>query len=250
MGPTSKLNGYLNKKKIDDMTLTWLDKHISLTADNYYSMNKLCSLIHNIRTFSRIGTFIEYLSNELTEQIILIVSGSFGSQIIPKIHSFPLIDSIYIFCQNKTQHRLWAKNFKKIQGVFNDIDFLCLHLRKQKLYQEDFIKTKSSLDQSNPFQFIEYLKEPDYRYEQDKNDFLSDYMENEALPVSDMIDRDFNEDKNENLDSYLMYFSSNNIIEKFHLNNCIQHSNTVIPFIRQTDQKTFDNGIFFRIQFF
>jgi hypothetical protein len=136
MAPPYKLNSNFNKKKIDDMTLTWLDKSISRTDDNYYSMYKLNYLIHNIRTFTRIDTFIDYLTNEITERIILIVSGSLGFQIIPKIHCFPLIDSIYIFCQNKTIHRLWAKNYNKVQGVFNDIDLLCLHLRKEKLFQD------------------------------------------------------------------------------------------------------------------
>jgi hypothetical protein len=125
MGPTCKLN--VNKNKIDDMTLIWLDNSISQSDDNYYSMNKLCCLIQNIRTFSQIDRFIKYLNDELNEKIILIVSGSLGCEIIPKIHNYYLIDSIYIFCQNQTKHRLWAKSFNKIQGVFNDIDFLCLN---------------------------------------------------------------------------------------------------------------------------
>jgi len=245
MGPIYKLNEYSNKTKIDNMTLIWLDKSISRTDDNYYSMYKLCYLIQNIRTFNRIDTFIQYLSNELTEQIILIVSGSFGSQIISEIHNFPFIDSIYIFCQNKTKHRLWAKDFNKVQGVFNDIDLICLHLRKEKLFQEHFIKNNSSVDkQSNSFKFIEHLNEPDYQSEQDKIDFLSDCTENEALPVLDIIDQNLNEYKNENLDRYLMYFSSNDIIERVDLNDCVEQSNTVIPFIQQTNQKYFDNGNF------
>ncbi len=127
MAPTYKSNGGLYKKKIDDMTLIWVDKTISRTDENYYSLSQLGNLVHNIHTFTRVETFIEYLNNELNEKIILIISGTLGCEIIPKVHSFPLIESIYVFCQNKTKHQLWAKNFNKIQGVFNDIDFLCLN---------------------------------------------------------------------------------------------------------------------------
>jgi hypothetical protein len=77
-------------------------------------------------------------------------------------------------------------------------------------------------------------------------------MDNQALPVSDMINQDFDEYKDENIDSYLMYFSSNDNIEKVDLNDCVEHSNTVVPFIQQTHQKYFDNGkvFFFLLNFY
>lgn len=240
MGPTHKSNSSFRKKKIDDMTLVWLDQNISSrTDDNYYSMFKLSHLFHNIRTFTSINSFVQYLIDELNEQAIIIISGSFGDKVIPTIHNHPFIDSIYIFCQNKIKHELWAKNYNKIQGVYTDIDFICIYIIKEKLYQ-NHSKFKSSFDES--LKFIEHLEEKDnYEYEQIKEEFLSYYIDNQALLVSETI----NEDMDENIDSYLMYFSSNDTPENVNLNDCVQQSNTVIPFIKQTDQKYFDNGKMF-----
>jgi hypothetical protein len=247
MGPTNKSNGCLRRKKIDNMTLIWLDKRIGRTDENYYSMKRFCDLFNNIRTFNRIDSFIDYLYNEVNEAIILVVSGSFGSQIIPKIHLFNLIDSIYIFCENKTKHQLWAKDFHKIHGVYNDIDLLCLYLRKTKLFQPNdeyhSIKKKSSSNQSSPLQYIECLIQPDHSNEQVKNEFMSYYSENQAQPVSDIIDRDSCHNKNENIDSFLIYFCDDKV-RKVDMDNDVAQSNTVIPFIQQKDQPNIDNGKF------
>jgi hypothetical protein len=209
MGPTHKCTVRLKKKRFDDVTLIWLDRSIARTDDNYYSMKRLCNLFNNIRTFSRIDGFINYLNDGLDEKIILVVSGSLGEEIIPKIHSFHLIDSIYIFCQNKTKHQLWAKDYSKIQGVYNDIDTLRLYLIKSKLFQSDDDyypnKKESSSKDSSALNFIEHLIEPDYSNEEIKDEFMSYYYtENQALPVSDIIDQDQDScyNKDENIDSF------------------------------------------------
>ena len=252
MAPSHKCTFRLKKKRFDDVTLIWLDRSIAPTEDNYYSMKQLCNLFNNIRTFSRTDEFINYLNDGLDEKIILVVSGSLGEEIIPKIHSFHLIDSIYIFCLNKIKHQLWAKDYSKIQGVYNDIDTLRLYLIKSKLFQSDDDyypnEKKSSSKDSSPLNFIEHLIESDYPNEEIKNEFMSYYYtDNQALPVSDIIDQDQDSccNKDENIDSFLIYFSSNDTVEKVDLENDVAHSNTVTPFVSQNDHQYADYGKFF-----
>ncbi|CAF4714250.1 unnamed protein product, partial [Rotaria magnacalcarata] len=53
-----------------------------------------------------------------------------GQQLVPLIHDLEQIHSIYIFCMSKHKYESWAKDYRKIQGVFTKIEDLCECLRK------------------------------------------------------------------------------------------------------------------------
>ncbi|CAF4936813.1 unnamed protein product, partial [Rotaria socialis] len=45
-----------------------------------------------------------------------------GEALVPMIHNYEQIDSIYIYCDNKNKHEKWANKIKKIKGVFQDLE--------------------------------------------------------------------------------------------------------------------------------
>jgi hypothetical protein len=60
----------------------------------------------------------------------MIISGSFGQQIVPHVHKMSQVDSIFIFCSNKKYHEQWTKDWAKIKGVFTDITPICEALKE------------------------------------------------------------------------------------------------------------------------
>ncbi|CAF0853883.1 unnamed protein product [Adineta ricciae] len=58
------------------------------------------------------------------DPIELIISGTHGSEMVPKIHTLPQIISIHVYCYNKHAHEQWARTFTKVKGVFTEYNEL------------------------------------------------------------------------------------------------------------------------------
>ncbi|CAF1138222.1 unnamed protein product [Rotaria sp. Silwood1] len=55
----------------------------------------------------------------------MIVSGIIGEQVVPIIEDLPYLDSIYVFCCNKSKHKLWVSKHRKIKDIVTEIEPLC-----------------------------------------------------------------------------------------------------------------------------
>jgi tetratricopeptide (TPR) repeat protein len=60
----------------------------------------------------------------------MIISGSLGQHIVPRVHNMSQVDSIFIFCGNKKHHEQWVKDWAKIKGVFTEITPICEALKE------------------------------------------------------------------------------------------------------------------------
>ncbi|CAF4167778.1 unnamed protein product [Adineta steineri] len=96
----------------------------------------------------------------------MIVSGSLGKHIVPRVHDISQVDSIFIFCHNKEWHNQWAKEWPKIKGVFTDITSICealkpaVHQCEQNTTSISFVASNKKLDQLDPpFMYTQILKE-------------------------------------------------------------------------------------------
>jgi tetratricopeptide (TPR) repeat protein len=101
----------------------------------------------------------------------MIISGSLGQHIVPRVHDMSQVDSIFIFCGNKKRHEQWAKEWPKIKGVFTDIKPICEALKQaaqqceQNAISISFMATGGSnttkkLDQLDPsFMYTQIMKE-------------------------------------------------------------------------------------------
>ncbi|CAF4543722.1 unnamed protein product, partial [Rotaria sp. Silwood2] len=56
--------------------------------------------------------------------------------IVPTIHPFEQVDSIYIFHGNKSSDDQWTKDFKKIKEIFNDITLICDRFKQDIIQKE------------------------------------------------------------------------------------------------------------------
>lgn len=122
------------KKRIrmfQNTVLIWLDNNID-------ENDKQCqnTIGHLSQTVSRVKTVtdgercVQMLQTLEEEMVYMVVSGALGEKLVPRVHNLPQIDSIFVFCGNKTYHDKWAKDWKKVKGVFTEIKSVCqeLHL--------------------------------------------------------------------------------------------------------------------------
>ncbi|UJR09932.1 hypothetical protein I4U23_014154 [Adineta vaga] len=104
---------------VENSIVIWLDTNINPHSSEYYSLLiQMQQFVHLILPFNDPDQCLDYLSDIQNEKVFLIISGHLGKQIIPLLHQFDQINSIYIYCQNRDTHEKWTKNEKQIKGVF------------------------------------------------------------------------------------------------------------------------------------
>ena len=126
------------------------------------------------------------------ENIFLIVSGALGSTSVPKVHPVSQINSIFVFCGNKSRHEQWAKDWVKVTGVYTDIESICEVLKEQtKQCDRDstsisITNAKSANELEATFMYTTLFKEIilEIKYDQDEinkmaNECRQMYPENE-----------------------------------------------------------------------
>ncbi len=82
------------------------------------NQEKLLDLIHFQRTFKLIEECEQYIRDETTsvDKIILISSGTFGQDLLTRVHHLPQINSVYIYCLFKANHETLLANFSKVDN--------------------------------------------------------------------------------------------------------------------------------------
>ncbi|CAF1524334.1 unnamed protein product [Adineta ricciae] len=101
----------------DEFICVWLDSSVDSTEENRNIQKKLRQIIENLRMFENADICEKYLRKTTKESLILIVSGTFGRQILPSVHNLPQLISFYVFCQDKKGNEQWAKKYSKLSCV-------------------------------------------------------------------------------------------------------------------------------------
>ena len=109
--------------------LIWLDASSeSKTRDSINTITRLQKIVDNIKTFPAINPFVDFLKKICDERIILIVSGSFSENVIPLVHDLEQLDSIFIYCGNRTRYEPLKAKWSKVKHVQTDIGVICKSL--------------------------------------------------------------------------------------------------------------------------
>lgn len=111
-----------------------VDDYINTIKQLARVVNPNRQLVHTFNEACACRRFIQDLDN-----VCLIVSGTIGQDLVPIIHNLDQIHSIYVFCINKDKHRLWASHYRKVRGVFTDINQICDSLKT-------YVTTRSSIE--------------------------------------------------------------------------------------------------------
>ena len=85
--------------------------------------------INNVDIFTDGEECIQFLNKMSIEKACMIISGSLGQEIVPRVHNLLQVEAIFIFCSNKKYHEGWSKDWSKVKGVFTEMKPLCEALK-------------------------------------------------------------------------------------------------------------------------
>ncbi|CAF1647765.1 unnamed protein product, partial [Didymodactylos carnosus] len=134
-------------KNFETFSLLWLDSNVNLTDENITTQEKLREIINYLKTFTHISKCVEWIERKQADndKVILIVSGDYGKEIIPRIFNLPQLISIYIYCGEKVSHEEWSKNYKdKVCAVITSSDELVVRISKDQNQREKVEEATSS----------------------------------------------------------------------------------------------------------
>lgn len=119
----------------------WLDNKLIKSEEYADTQDELQTLVQVFRTFRNLDQCIDFITDITEGKIFFITSNTLGKFLVPLIHSYEQIDSIYIFYSTKsTDVELWTKDYKKIKEIFHDM----------KLIPNRFLKDTIEKEENNP----------------------------------------------------------------------------------------------------
>ena len=161
-----------NIKMVQNVLLIWLDENFDENRDDCRNtVTQLRRVVNDINTFTTGDQCIQFVNTIKDNKACMIITGSLGQHIVPRVHQMPQVDSIFIFCGNKKLHEQWAKEWPKIKGVFTKITPICEALEQASQQCEhnaismSFVSTNGdaaskNLDRLDPmFMYTQITKE-------------------------------------------------------------------------------------------
>jgi tetratricopeptide (TPR) repeat protein len=120
-----------NLEMVQNILLIWLDINIVKNSDDYLkTITSLRSIVNTIKAYTDSEECIRFIKIMGNEKACILISGSVGQHIVPRIHDMLQVDSIFVFCSDLTRHRQWAAEWPKIHGVFTRLAPICEALKR------------------------------------------------------------------------------------------------------------------------
>ncbi|CAF1349105.1 unnamed protein product [Rotaria sp. Silwood1] len=166
-----KLHTDIEDMDFEIFCIIWLDDNTT-AKDNRDTEQNLRSIINRLKKFQDIARCQKYIEERSqNERLLMIVSGRLGSEIVPSIHKFRQVISIYVYCMDIIGHKKWANKFTKVKAVVSELNELISQIRRdhkiQKIIEEplsinyfttsDSDSGKSTADVNGKFVFSQLL---------------------------------------------------------------------------------------------
>jgi hypothetical protein len=89
----------LSKRRVlQNYLLVWVDASINEThKDCQHTLTQLRTVVNDVTVFTDPDACADFLGGVTDEKAFVMVSGSLGQPLVPRIHSMTQVDSIYIF---------------------------------------------------------------------------------------------------------------------------------------------------------
>jgi hypothetical protein len=95
-----------NIKMVQNVVLIWLDSNADdNNEDCRNTVAQLRRVVNDINTFGDGEQCIQFINTINDNKVCMIISGSLGEHIVPRVHNMSQVDSIFIFCGNKKTSR-------------------------------------------------------------------------------------------------------------------------------------------------
>ena len=97
------------------MPIVWLDTNVRDSEENQQMKDELKQLTKSLEAFTNINLCEDYIRRfATTDKVILIVSGSIGSGIIPLLHDSTQLNVIYIYCVAGEYFKKKFEDYEKV----------------------------------------------------------------------------------------------------------------------------------------
>ena len=127
MSSVAKVPEQSMNSNLESFACLWLDQNVNATEDNRDTLQELRQVINHLRTFDNSDECEQYIRQITKEKVVLIVSGSAGRQIVPRLHDLTQFSACYVFCQDKKANEQWANRYHKVKHftmiVMKSFDF-------------------------------------------------------------------------------------------------------------------------------
>jgi hypothetical protein len=119
------------KKDREEFIVIWLDQKLDADNPDLRNLAALREVVDFLHTFTDIESCCDYISNIRHENVYLIVSGATGSKIVPVVHDWIQIRSIYVLCRRKQEQQSWTAAYTKIRpdDIFINVKPLIVRLK-------------------------------------------------------------------------------------------------------------------------
>ncbi len=100
---------------LEIFSLIWLDGNNNIN-NNHDTQQNLRFIINKLKIFQdpqKCQHYIEQRPEE--ERLVLIVSGQMGQAVIPIIHRYQQVLSIYVYCYDMKNNEQWTSQFPKVR---------------------------------------------------------------------------------------------------------------------------------------
>ena len=99
---------------LESFICLWLDRSVSMTDDNVNTQQQLRKIINHLQTFDNANECEKYIRRVANEKIVLIVSGTLGREVVPRVHDLSQLSACYVFCKDKKGNEKWAREYTKV----------------------------------------------------------------------------------------------------------------------------------------
>jgi tetratricopeptide (TPR) repeat protein len=129
---TTKLSDVLHPRRhtAQNFLLIWLDTFIDQSNKDYQNtLEQLRNVVNDFSVFKHPDECVDFLTEIDDIKVFLIVEDILAQQMVPLIHDISQLDSVYIFCNNRSGHEQWTKEWIKVKGIHTEMITICESLQ-------------------------------------------------------------------------------------------------------------------------
>jgi hypothetical protein len=116
---------------VQNLVVVWLDPSLDrFSEDVQNSVMHFREFANSTEIFTdleKCATFIREVKNE---KVFLIVSARLGQQLVSAFYSLPQVYSIYVVCDDKTEHQQWIEQYHKVKDIFTEMTPIFSRLKR------------------------------------------------------------------------------------------------------------------------
>ena len=187
----SRIGAHSSRPRIvQNYLLVWLDANATTSSqDSQHTLEQLRTIVNDVTAFIEPDQCLTFLQDIQLEKVFLIVSGSLGRDLVPRIHPMTQVDVIFIFCGDTTRHGEWVKKWLKVKGLHTHIKPICaaLELAVKQCNQDSTPLSFAQVSEDDAGEINLNQLEPSFMYTQLFKKTLLDMEHDRKMAVRDLV---------------------------------------------------------------